>query len=341
MKKTVFIIGSLSALFFTACQKELSDNFSAYPGHPLNDTIWVRNVSGGASVHQLAELLIPEIIVDSFEVSRDTTLKYGDSLEVAFSAGSCIGTGIGGGPIGVIAPGKVKLEIVRLKKKGDYIKAFKYTTSNGYLLETGGAFFIRVSKDGKELAMAPGASVKIRFSDTEDPKTNMQVFYGKESNPVPTSGIDTSFTWIRDSDTSWIKTFQKFSQGPGPGIKGYELSSKNLRWIAAERYIDSTRPRAKISVILPLNYTNKNTAVFAVFADQKTVVNVRGDYPSRSFAANNIPLGSKIKLITISRIGNDLYLGTKDINDVGFVVAYSIAPEKKSLKEILALLNNL
>ena len=36
--------------------------------------------------------------------------------------------------------------------------------------------------------------------------------------------------------------------------------------------------------------------------------------------ANNIPLGSKIKLITISRIGNDLYLGTIDINDVGFVV---------------------
>ena len=107
MKKIVFIIGSLSALFFTACQKELSDNFSTYTGHPLNDTIWARNVSGGASVHELTELLMPEIIVDSFEVSRDTTLKYGDSLEVTFTAGSCIGTGIGGGPTGTLPPGKV------------------------------------------------------------------------------------------------------------------------------------------------------------------------------------------------------------------------------------------
>jgi len=341
MKKIVFIIGSLSALFFTACQKELSDNFSTYPGNPLNDTIWVRNVSGTASVHELADLLLPQVIVDSFEVTRDTTLQYGDSLEISFTAGSCIGTGIGGGPTGVLPPGKVRLEVLRLKTKGDYIKAFKPTTANGYLLETGGAFFIRVSKDGKDLALASGASVKIRFSDTEDPKTNMQTFYGKESNPFPVSGIDTSFNWVRDTDTTWLKTFQKSSQGTGPGIKGYELIAKNVRWVAAERYVDSTRPKAKITAILPLNYTNKNTAVFAIFTDQKTIVNLRGDYPSRSFAATNIPLASKIKLVTISKIGDDLYLGTKDINDVGSVVAYSITPDKKSLKDILIFLNSL
>jgi len=341
MKKIVFIIGSLSALFFTACQKELSDNFTTYPNHPLNDTIWVRNVAGTASVHELADLLLPEIIVDSFEVSRDTTLQYGDSLAISFTGGSCIGTGAGGGPTGVLPPGKVRLEILRLKKKGDYVKAFKPTTANGYLLETGGAFFIRVSKDGKELALAPGATVKIRFSDIDEPKTNMQAFYGRESNPVSVSGIDTAFNWVRDTDTTWLKTFQKSSQGTGPGVKGYELTVKNLRWSAAERYVDSTRPKAKITAILPLNYTNKNTAVFAVFTDQKTIVNLRGDYASRSFAANNIPLGSKIKLITISKVGDDMYLGTKDISDVGSVVAYSIAPDKKSLKDILIFLNSL
>ena len=341
MKKIIFIIGGLSALFFASCKKELSDNFATYSGHPLNDTVWVRNVSGTASVHELIELLAPEVIVDSFEVTRDTTLRYGDSLNISFTAGSCIGTGIGGGPSGTLSPGKVKLEILRLKKKGDYIKTFRPTTANNYLLEAGGAFFIRVSRDGKELALAPGASVKIRFSDIEDPKTNMQVFYGKESNPVPASGIDTSFTWIRDVDTTWLKTFQKSSSGTGPGITGYELITKNLRWVAVEHYIDSTRPKAKITAILPLNYTNKNTAVFAVFANQKTIVNLRGDYPSRSFAAANIPVGTKMKLISISKIGDDLYVGIKDVSDVGSVIAYQVTPEKKSLKDILILLNAL
>lgn len=335
MKKIVFFIGCLSSLFFTACQKELSDNFTIYTGNPLNDTIWVRNVPGNASVHELANLLFPAIIIDSFEVTRDTTLKYGDSLEISFTGGSCIGQS---GPV----TGKVRLEVLRLKSKGDFIKAFRPTmTINGYLLETANAFLIRVTKDGKECSLAAGTSVRIRFSDTEDPKTNMQVFNGQESNPLLANGIDTSFYWQRDQDTSWLKTFQKSLPVSGSFVKGYELVAKNLRWVAAERYVDSTRPKAKITAILPPNFTSKNTAVFAVFADQKTVVHMRADFASRSFAAAKIPLGSKIKIISISRIGDDLYLGTKDINDVGTTVAYSIKPDKKSLKDLVAFLNGL
>lgn len=335
MKKLVFITGCLLLLFFTGCQKELSDNFSTYTNHPLNDTLWARNVSAGASVNELIGLLVPEIVIDSFEVDRDTTLKYGDSLEIAFTAGSCIASG-------TTAPtGKVKLEIVRLKTKGDYIKAFKPTTADSYLLETGGAFFIRVSKDGKELSLAPGATVKIRFSDTQEPQSNFQVFYGKENNPVAANRIDTSFTWTRDTDTSFLKIFQKLSNTSGIGIKGYELTSKNLRWISAQRYIDSTRPKAKITAILSPNFTNKNTAVFAVFTDQKTIVKLGADFASRSFAAANIPRNSKIKLVSISRIGDALYLSTKDISDIGITVAYSLKPEKKSLKDIAGFLNGL
>lgn len=336
MKKIVFIIGCLTLLFFTGCKKELSDNFSTYTNHPLNDTIWARNVSAGASVHEIMGLLVPAIIIDSFEVTRDTTLKYGDSLEISFTGGSCIGTGT------ATPTGKVKLEILRLQTKGDYIKAFKPTTSSNYLLETGGAFFIRVSKEGKELSLAPGTTVKIRFSDTQDPKNNLQVFYGKENTPLPVSGIDTAFTWLRDTDTSYLKTFQKPTNSQqSVFVKGYEIISKNLRWVSAQRYIDSTRPKAKITAILPPNFTNKNTAVFAVFTDQKTIVKLSADFASRSFAAGNIPLNSKIKIISISRIADAVYLGTKDINDAGITVAYSIKPEKKSLKDLVGFLNGL
>lgn len=337
MKKILFITGCLSLLFFTACKKELSDNFNTYTGHPLNDTTWARNVGGSAAVNQLINLLVPEMVIDSFEVSRDTTLKYGDSLEISFTGGSCIGIP------GVPVTGKIKLEIVRLKKKGDYIRTFRPTMSNGFLLETAGAFYIRVSKEGKELVLAQGTTVKIMFSDTQDPKNNMQVFYGKENNQLPVSGIDTAFTWMRD-DTSSVKIFQKqINSGSGTGvtIKGYELASKNLRWVAAERFVDSTKSKARLTTILPLNYTNKNTAVFAVFADQNTVVNLRGDFPSRSFTAVNIPVGTRLKIVSISRIGGDLYLGTKEVTDVGASAAFSLTPEKKSLKDIVGFLNNL
>lgn len=81
--------------------------------------------------------------------------------------------------------------------------------------------------------------------------------------------------------------------------------------------------------------------VFAVFANQKTVVGLSPDYTSRTFMAPNIPLKSKIKLVSVSRIGLDIYLGVKEISDVGSVVHYKIEPQKRSLKHIVEFLNSL
>ena len=340
MKKILFISGCLSVLF-TACKRELSDDFTRYTNNALNDTVWLKNVNTTTSVNELLSSLLPKIVIDSFDVSKDTTLTYGDSLSVAFTAGSCVGSNANGGSPGTAASGKVLLEIVRIKTKGDHIKAFKATTSNGYLLESAGGFFVRVIKDGREQVLAPGASFKIRFSDSEDPKINMQAFYGKEGSPFPSINlIDTGFTWQRSTDTSWLVTFQK-QIASGSIVKGYELKATSLRWIAAERYTDSTKAKTKITAIMSPNYTNKTTAVFAVFANQKTVVYLAPDYASRSYAANNIPIGSKITLLSFSKIGADFYMGIKEINDVGRVTSYTITPEKTTLVNILTFLNTL
>jgi hypothetical protein len=336
LKDIIAVLG-LILILASSCQKELSSygDITRYDNHPLNDTVWQNTLPGTASVHALFRLLAPVVSIDSFPVTKDTTLNFGDSLEISFTAGSCTAPGAPGVPVSGIA----KLELFHLRSKGDYIKAFKPTTSNSYLLESAGAFFLRVTKDGKELVLLPGTSIKIRFLADGEPKPNCQVFNGREGNPIPESGIDTAFNWVRDTDSSWIRTFQK--PGGTGTVKGYEMLIKNLRWAAAERYLDSTAPKAKLSVILPLNYTNKNTAAFAVFADHKTVVHLKADYASRTFAALNIPKGKKFRIVTITKIGEDMYLGTKDVDDIGTTVAFSVNPEKKSLQEIIQFLNTL
>ena len=50
---------------------------------------------------------------------------------------------------------------------------------------------------------------------------------------------------------------------------GYEMISKNIRWVMAGRYADSTQPKTKLTAILSPNFTNKNTAVFAVLPIRK------------------------------------------------------------------------
>lgn len=334
MKRVLFVTGCLFTLFFAACTKELSDsNITAYTNHPLNDTIWVRTVANTAAVHELFDLFAPGLIIDSFNLSNGATLRYGDSLEVEIKPNSCVGGGTPGP-----TTGSARIEILQLKRKGDFIKFFKPTTTEkGALLEAGGGLYIRISKEGKELSLATGSTIKIRFADIDPVKQNMQGFYGREGNPLPLKGIDTAFYWMRDADSTWLATWSK----PSGSYSGYEMNSKNLRWISAERYVDSTQAKTKITAILSPNFTNKNTAVFAVFANQKTVVNLQGDYPSRSFNLNNIPLKAAIKLVSLSYIGGDLYLGIKEISSVATVTSYKIEPEKKSLADILKYLNGL
>lgn len=334
MKKNLFISGVVLLFFFTACKKELSDNFTIYTGDPRNDTVWVTVTPGNAPIHQLANQFLPDLIIDSFDCSLGDTLNLKDSIEIRIPAAACTDNA------GAVATGKVKIEFFRLKKKGDFIKFFKPTTSNGYLLESAGGFFIRISRNGQELKLAPNASITVRFLDTEDPKQNMQVFHARETIPFLSSGIDTMHTWTRHTDTTWVPTFQK-RDSLGNDLKGYELTTTKLRWTTANRYIDSSLANTNIFAYLPQNFTNKNTVVYAVFDNQKTVVNLTADYRSRSFTAMRIPKGAKIRILTFSRLGSDLYLGVRQINDVGTMNVYKIEPQKKSLAEILTYINNL
>lgn len=333
MKKYFFIAGAL-ILFFSSCKKELSENFNQYTGDPRNDTVWATIPSSSSPVFNLASQLFPDLVIDSFNCTNTDTIDLKEDAEMIFPGGGCV-TGTGA-PV----DGKVRLEIFRLKKKGDFIKFFKPTTANGYLLESAGGFFIRISKEGQELNLKPGKTITIHFRDTEEAKPNMQVFYARETLPFITKGWDTAHTWLRDADTSWIKTWQQPNTG-GSVNSGYDLNAHMLRWVGAFRYIDSTQPRTKIFAYLPPNFTNKNTVVYAVFANQKIVVGLPDDFRSRTFAAGNIPLRSKIKIVTLSRLGTDLYLGEKEVNDVGSITTYKVEPQKKSLSDILNYLNNL
>jgi hypothetical protein len=259
-------------------------------------------------------------------------------VQAIFPAGAC--TNPGGPSSGTQAI----IQIFPLRTKGDFIRFMRpTTTAQGYLLETGGALFVRViSKDGKELTLSPNTKATILFSDITTPKNNMQLFYGVESNPVPAVPIDTAFTWMRGTDTSYLPAWYKpGSNPPQIAFAGYEIHPASLRWLAAERYTDSTLASTKVTAILSPNFTNKNTLVFAVFANQRTVVNLHGDYPSRSFFAEKIPVGAAVKLVSISRIGSDIYLGTNDIASVQHITSYTINPVKISLSDLNKFLSSL
>ncbi len=340
MKRILFFLGCATILFLASCKKELSDSaVTLYTNHPLNDTLWIKNLPATAEVHNLIQLLTPAIVVDSFDTDKDTTITYGDSLDIKITGGSCTGTG------GATVTGKVKLEIFLLKKKADFIKAFKATTVGDSLMNARVVFFIRITKDGKEVSLKPGTSIRLRVIDHGS--NNIQgsflaPYSGMESNPVPASGLDTSFTWKKLDNTtaSFLKPYTK----PGFG-KGYEFNINQLRWTGLLEDVDSLRERSttKITTYFPPNFTNKNTVVFAVYSNANIIVNLKSDMASKTFSAVNFLSHGRIKVLSISKIGSDFYLATKEVINPGLNTGqvFKLTPEKKSLNEIKQFLDTL
>jgi hypothetical protein len=330
MKKIYILF--LTGIVLISCSKKSDDLFIAYPDDPLNDTVWVTQPPITAPVYKIPEILSAAPKEDSFDVAAGANIRFSDFLEITFpSSGFKYANG-------TAVTGKVKVQVTHLRKKGDLIRFAMQTTSFDRLLETGGAFLVRVTKAGQELVMEPGKNITLLVRDA-NPINIMKLFYGEQVllPPVPLA-INSLFTWALASDTSNVNVFSR--QDATGTYHGYEIISKRPNWISCNYFIDVAQIKTRTTVVLPLNFTNKNSLVFAVFKDQKTVLQLEGQVSSKSFDVENIPADKKIILVSLSKIGEDLYLGSKEAT-VYKNLRVNITPEKKTKAEVDQFLDGL
>lgn len=330
MKKLYILF--LTSIFLISCAKKSADVFVAYPDDPINDTVWVNQPSITAPVYKIPEILLAAPGEDSFDVAAGASIHFSDFLDIIFPPSGFKFAN------GTAATGKVKVQVTHLRKKGDLIRSALQTTSFDKLLVTGGAFLIRVTKQGQELIMETGKNITVLIRETS-PVNNMKVFYGEQVllPPIPLA-INSMFTWALGPDTSNVNVFTR--QDATGTFRGYELISKRLNWISCNYVIDITQSKTRTTAVLPLNFTNKNSMVFAVFKDQKTVLQLEGNASSKSFDVENFPADKKIILVSLSKIGEDLFLGSKEAT-VDKNVRVNITPEKKTKAEVDQFLNAL
>lgn len=317
----------LVLLSVTACTKETSDQFVSYTNNPLNDTVWNSN---GTNFYNIAKIIIPEVvkdnITDSFNSLVNNTITIGDSLEVAILANACIHAN--GAPITTNA--KIKIDITLLKSKGDFIKYASPTTNINNLLEAGVYLNVKLSRDGQDIKLASNSAIKIKVKDIVT-STNMVFFSG------------TSIRFNNDTIFSWIPSFDgkvELWKSNTNTLLGYEFTTNKLGWIGSSYFSDSLLPKTRLNVVLPSNYTNKNTALFVVFKNKKTVVNLLNDPVTKTFFTYNIPVGTEATLVSLTKINANYYLGSKAIK-VSNGDVLNVLPEKKTLEQIISYLNSL
>ncbi len=325
-KKTVILVLIAGVLFLNACQKN-TDIFVPDPGQ-LNgpDTAWQSSVTATMPVSNLKNNLLFDPYIDSIEVTANIAsilTPYG--LQVNFPPFSCVNAS------GQTITGRVQVELMIIKKKGDMIRLSRPTTSNDSLMITAGEIFIKLKKDGQPVQLAPFAKINIHYIDVPT-NTQMKFFVGDETN------IE-RFNWRTNPDLT--NNFINI------GTQAYEIYTNHLRWISVSYVFDlNSTPKVNVVANLAPYFTNANTIAFTVFKDIRSVVGMYGDINTRKFSTGKLPVGKAITVVVISKQGNDYYLGYEssvtqaqaagNINQ-----SVLVNPIKKSLPEILAYLSTL
>jgi hypothetical protein len=321
MRKNITIILLLaSCIFFTACQKDI-DIFVPDAGQTNGaDTVWQNSIAATMPVAVLQTNLLIEPLKDSVELSAAniTYLTASNGLVCAFPPLCCINSS------GVAVTGRVQVELFAIKKKGDMVLMNKPTTSDGAMLVSGGEIFIRLKKDGQDLALAPGAKINIRYSDFPV-NSNMKLFFGEER----ANGI---FNWQPNPDTLVNRI--------GFGPQFYEITTNHLRWINLDYFYDTSGiARSAVSVKLPSNYTNANTTAFLVFKDLRSVLRMQADVAERRFSTGKIPQGKVAWVLVMSKQGNDYFFTKEAITTgqnttVNSTQIIALTPVKSTLSDI-------
>lgn len=311
-----------------ACKKETSNEFLVDPNNPVNDTAWTSSLKNDAPVKQLAGLLSPLAGTATINAATGGTISFNNGVAVTFPA-NFLGAGIST---------DVQVSLSYLKSKGDMIRFGRPTTSNNRILISSGAFNITVTSNGQVTNLASGKSISVKYPNTNAGKGKI-IFFGDTTSTNPGTVYNDS-TWVPTTDTT-ANTATTYPQPDSSGFYlGYDLIIQKLHWINCDEFADSSLARGKLSVVLPANFTNNNTAVFGVFKNQLSVVSLYTDITNHLFYNDRIPNGTVIVVVTISKIGNNYYLGTQEVTVLQNAVT-NITPSIKSIADISSFLDSL
>lgn len=295
------------------------------------------------NIEKLMADLATDPVMREINAERGGIITTPDNVTVEFPANSCVTKN------NRPCTGNLAVEILVLRKKGEFLLNNVPTTSLGRQLISGGAVRIKVSQNGEEVRLARPFNnpYRVRFqsaSTTPDPA--MKLFEGTPEGrfkfdwiPLPTGfggtpNLPTLSAWRGD-------TVQ------GRASAGFELSLDRFAWINCDKFNgDSTNLTNKFCVALPDSFTNQNTSVFVVFKDINSVVSLVGDGRTKQFCVptsyRGLPIGRVVNLISISTIKDRIYIGKREVtiaaqaSNAAAIRLEVTATTKEAAKEIIS-----
>jgi hypothetical protein len=270
------------------------------------------------TIEKLNDLLEKPVYKDSFTAENGGKIVSPDDVTVEFPANCCKG---GNG----VCKGKLDVEILILRTRGEILANDKPTISGGKLLTSGGVVFINVKQNGVGVTLISNKTVSIKYK-MRPVETDMKFFEGKNENRL-------KFDWSLISNRE-IGIWQDSSRQSN----GYEIFTDRFGWINCDKFNPETNNLTdKITVALPDSFSNRNTGVFLVFKDILSVVKLAGDPQTRKFTIpknyKGLPVGRQVTVVVYGIVKDKTYFATQDLT-IAATNALTINPLPLSLEEI-------
>jgi hypothetical protein len=292
-----------------------------------------KNVLPSLSVEKLMAELASDPMKHDLNAERGGTIITPDNVSIEFPANSCITKN------NRPCTGTLKVEVLVLRKKGEFLLNNVPTISGGKQLISGGAVMVKVMQNDEEVKLVRNTLYKVKYLPATSGEDGMKLFEGKFEGRFKFDWnlIASSSNTIAPVVRVWVDTAQ------GRRTTGYDLLIDRFNWINCDKFSNDTATLTnKFCVALPDTFTNQNCSVFAVFKDINSVVSLIGDGRAKQFCVpsgyKGLPVGRVINIITIATIKDRIYIGKKEatISANATIRVEPVLTTKAAAKELIS-----
>ena len=234
----------------------------------------------------------------TFQVStnQDTTLSTTQGVHLFIPAGAF--TTLSGSPV----EGVVEVQLSQAFNKGSWVANRMATTTQNELFEHLGAIHILAMKNDVQLKVSPSA--KIRFDIPRSAADgSARLFRGISDQEGRT-------LWLDINDQTAVAPQEVFDVPTQQWLTSWQWEASATGWFACGKYIPGS-PATEITfcIDLPDGFDETNTAVFAIFQQNNSIVELEWRASTGQFCTAFIPAGFTVTLLSISAKDQTHYLG--------------------------------
>lgn len=222
----------------------------------------------------------------------------------------------------------LNVAVTEVFDKSDIIaRGLSTVAKNGVIFENGGMLLITVSCNGQALSILPNRTIKVQIPNAA---TFPDYLVYERDQTV-------------DNDTRWMTSSQAVFQAEWPLPNGntrygYEVLVKKLGWVAAGRPLAD--PTSLFCTTLPTGFGGQNTLAYLVFKNKQAVAPLVFDLGKNSFCHTQAPAGHLVQVISVSKLGNDYWLGSAQ-TEIGTNQVFPLDSQPTSEEAIFNFLKSL